>query len=213
MPIELGLAASHAPAMHMRRDKVKPWLDRVLTLASERGNLISRAATKLTEKDLDAHWQRFRANYDVLRRHLETYDPEALILVGGGGSETFKTDREASIAVFTGKEAYGYDSGTSYAGFKGEENYVRLKTDVNLSNHILAELSRNEKLSVAGSEVFTPQGMALLRDDFANPPRSIPQKRFARCRHLTSVRRQLQWPHANVRIHGLRTWSIAGKNL
>lgn len=176
MPIELGLASSHAPAMHMRRDKAKPWLERVLTLANERGYLISSAAAKLTLEDLEGHWARFRANYGALRGQLEKYDPDTVILVGGSNSEMFKTERKAKMAIFTGEEAFGLDSGASFAGMNSEDNYTRLKTNRELAKQLLKELSANKNLDIAESEVFVPRGQAMLADDFANPPEALPRK-------------------------------------
>ena len=178
MPIVFGLACSHAPGMHVKRNMTNAWLERAIVRTTERGNVIPAAATRLTTQDLDRHWLRFREDHAVLKTELERSKADAVILVGGGRGEMFETARPASVAIFTGPECYGYDSGTSFAGSKSELDYVRVKTDVELAQRLAQELSAVPGLDTAPAPKFKPGGPALLQDDFANPPEAFPRPDF-----------------------------------
>ena len=83
MPLGLGLASSHAPGMYVPTEQLKPALDRMFVRAAERGNPLPSAAVHMTLEELKAHQQEFREGHAALRRELEKYNPEALIIIGG----------------------------------------------------------------------------------------------------------------------------------
>src|SRR5439155_11331363 len=92
--------------------------------------------------------------------------------------EMFETEKPAGVAVFTGAECYGYNSGDWFAGSKSELDYVRVKTHAELAETLAHELSKIPELAVARAPKFKPGGPAILQDDFANPPEAFPTPDF-----------------------------------
>ena len=182
MTIGFGFGMSHAPPVHQRREASERWLEK--TLAKQRANdwAIPAATWDLTPERLDASWIRTRKSFDVLREKLRAYDPEVIVLFGGGGGNHFPTPRPSTVTIFTGAEAYGLisgdASGLSDASIAGhvpmEQDYVRHHTDVALARKLAEELA-NGGIDVETSDIFEPRGPALLQDDWANPTEVFPR--------------------------------------
>jgi protocatechuate 4,5-dioxygenase beta chain len=174
---------SHAPPVHQHREATGRWLEKTLTKQRDNDCVIPAATWQLTPERLDGYWVRTRQSFDVLREKLRAYDPEVIVLFGGGGANQCPTETPSMVTVFTGTEAYGLISGDA-SGLSGdalagktptEADYVRHKTDVALAEKIVNGLAARG-IDVQASEVFKPNGPALLQDDWANPTEVFPRK-------------------------------------
>ena len=183
MPIGFGFGMSHAPPVHQHREASERWLEKTLAKQRENHWAIPSATWDLTPQRLDEYWLRTRKSFDVLREKLREYDPQAIVLFGGGGGNHFPTSEPSLVTVFTGPEAYGLISGdasglsdTSMAGLPpSEKDYVRHHTDVALAQRLARELNESG-IDVQASAKFEPRGPALLQDDWANPTEVFPRK-------------------------------------
>src|SRR2546428_9500712 len=102
MPIGLGLASSHAPGMYTPKDQLQASVKMVNGWASSMGALLPSAFTRMTQADLESHWQRFRNAHAALRKQIEAFKPDALIIVGGDQSEMFDNSNKANMMLYTG---------------------------------------------------------------------------------------------------------------
>jgi protocatechuate 4,5-dioxygenase beta chain len=122
MPLDLGLASSHAPFMF---SEAKDWDAMRRRLVREVPP--PRELADETPEVVDGYVGRIRAGFADLQRRLIEYKPDALIIVGDDQNEVFAPNNMPSIAIFTGEEA----AGTRNIGLLGqpiEENHVHLKT-------------------------------------------------------------------------------------
>jgi hypothetical protein len=131
MPIGLGLASSHVPNMFIAPED---WDRRYQQAIGDVPQPL--AAAKETLDVRRAYAKRIESGFDTLKKRLDAYKPDALIMVSDDHGETF--DREAcmpSIAMFTG------DSGTGnlalvFGGTNDGSQDVTIKCHRELAQHI-----------------------------------------------------------------------------
>ncbi len=180
MPIGLGLASSHAPGMYTPKEHLQSGFQMVHSWASQMGALLPSAFSRMTHADLEAHWQRFRNAHATLRKQLEAFNPDALIIIGGDQSEMFDKSNKANMMVYTGPEAFGLNSGLMFAGLTGEQYFTHYKCDVQLAKWLLSELVTSEGFDMASSDEMHPLGSVMghpangLPHAFVNPAEIIP---------------------------------------
>ncbi len=153
MPIGFGIASSHAPGMYNTED----WgYERVNSPARRMpGPQPVSLMDKITKDDIKSDYKRFRAGHKALKDLLAKYNPDALIYIGGDQSEVMDKSNKANLMMYTGAQAYGYNSAT---GQKLQEEFrVNLKCDVDLSKHLLKELIKTG-FDVAQSSEIKPLG-------------------------------------------------------
>ncbi len=134
MPLELGLASSHAPTMFASLDK---WPRIYEILAG--GVPQPLDAQEETQEVLAAYAGRIKRGFGALRSQLAAYKPDALIVVGDDQNEVFGPSFRCSMAMYLGAEL----SGSLNFGFLGEpldQNHVHLRCHAELSRLLLARL-------------------------------------------------------------------------
>ena len=181
MPIGLGLASSHAPGMYTPKDQLVAGFTMVNEWASHMGALLPSAFSRMNQADLEAHWQRFRNAHAALRKQLESFNPDALIIVGGDQSEMFDNSNKANMMIYTGSDAFGLNSGLMFAGMTGEQYLTHYKCDMQLSKWILNELITREGFDITASDEMRPLGNVMgrpangLPHAFINPAEIMPR--------------------------------------
>lgn len=182
MPIGLGLASSHAPGMYTPKDQLMASVAGVNEWASSLGAILPSRFTHMTQADLEANWQRFRDAHGALRKQLEAYNPDVLIIVGGDQSEMFDNSNKANMMIYTGSDAFGLNSGLMFAGKTGEQYLTHYKCDVQMSRWILNELITQEGFDIAASHEMRPLGKVMgrpangLPHAFINPAEILPRR-------------------------------------
>jgi protocatechuate 4,5-dioxygenase beta chain len=108
-----------------------------------------------TPEVIQGYVERIGAGFEVLRAQLETFHPDALVVVGDDQNNMFDTSNNPTISVFTGQELWGLDK-TGYWP-TADRNKVIFPTHQELAQHILKELLKRE-FDVASLATFRPQG-------------------------------------------------------
>ncbi len=100
----LGLASSHAPGMFC---PLEIW-PRVYAAIPESTKESQPAAAKLeTRERLETYLARINKAFDILRRQLESYRPDALIMIGDHHIDLFNESNMPTLAIFTGDHVWG----------------------------------------------------------------------------------------------------------
>ncbi|MSQ32154.1 MAG: hypothetical protein EXR59_02810 [Dehalococcoidia bacterium] len=135
----------------------------------------------MNQGDLEAHRERFKNAHTALRKQLESFNPDALIIVGGDQSEMFDKSNKANMMIYTGSDAFGLNSGLMFAGMNGEQYLTHYKCDAQLSKWILNELITREGFDIAASDEMRPLGNVMgrpangLPHAFINPAEIMPR--------------------------------------
>lgn len=134
MPIVLGLASSHAPAMFCPPDawpRIHKGLSREVpqppALAAETPDVIGQ------------YVRRIDAAFAELRRRLEAANVDLLVIVGDDQNEVFSGACVPALAVFVGEAATGTTS-ISWIGQKADENHITIHNDAGQARRIVREL-------------------------------------------------------------------------
>jgi len=134
MPIVLGLASSHAPAMFappetwpqihkgLTRDVPQP-----LKLAEETPEVCASYAARIA------------AGFANLKGRLDRARIDLLIIVGDDQTEVFSGACVPALAVFVGEQASGTTS-ISWIGQKPEDNHITIKNDTKAAKRVVREL-------------------------------------------------------------------------
>ena len=147
MPIGLGLASSHAPAIDYRTDQYEPMYQRI-TVA--RGIPQPPGAALETPEVIDSYIQRVQSSFNVLEEQLKAYNPELLIMIGGDQTEMFDESNVPNLMMFLGDAAWGHN--TLRGNEPSEEDIVHFKVDVPTSKRLLNRLVEEAGFDIAFSE-------------------------------------------------------------
>ena len=147
MPIGLGLASSHAPAIDYRTDQYEPMYQRI-TVA--RGIPQPPGAALETPEVIDSYIQRVQSAFNVLEEQLKAYNPELLIMIGGDQTEMFDESNVPNLMMFLGDAAWGHN--TLRGNEPSEEDIVHFKVDVPTSKRLLNRLVEEAGFDIAFSE-------------------------------------------------------------
>ncbi len=134
MPLELGLASSHAPSMFAPVDKWPAIYDILAGAVPAPPELASE-----TREVLEGYAERIKHGFGVLQQQLAAYKPDALVIVGDDQNEVFGPAFNASMAIFLGEEV----SGSTSIGFLGEpldKNHLHFRCHRELAEVLLARL-------------------------------------------------------------------------
>ena len=176
MPIELGIASSHAPSLVAPRERWPAIYELIVKNTPQ-----PRVAERETPEVIDDYVGRADSSFGKLRRELETYNPDLLIIIGGDQSEMFDRSNVPNLMIYTGDVAVGNNHSNSVGGEESEADIVRLKVDVATSELLLRRLVAEEDFDVAVSGEQLPLGrgkglphafsrpMPLLQPDFNIP--------------------------------------------
>ncbi|WP_102345859.1 hypothetical protein [Bacillus sp. Marseille-P3661] len=133
--IGLGLASSHAPASFRPKEK---W-----GVMSQRRNINIPEPPQLaeeTEEVIENYIVRIDAAFDILRRQIEDYQPEALIIVGDDQYDMFDDSNMPAFSIYTGDEIWGATSVSYLDDEDVEESIIRTPCHSELANYLLKGL-------------------------------------------------------------------------
>lgn len=134
MPVGLGLASSHAPSMFA---PLEDWQQIYTVLAGDAPPPPELAAE--TSEVLKDYIRRIKNGFSTLRKQVQDYKPDALIIVGDDQNEVFGPSFNASLAIYLGEEV----SGSTNIGFLGQpidQNHVQLRCEPRIAELLLRGL-------------------------------------------------------------------------
>ena len=102
MPLGLGLAVSHSPLLYRPREQ---WADIYEKLRGETPQP-NRAAEETPER-LDEYDARLRSAFDVLHNRLDSYKPEAILVLSSDQGRMFDETQVPQLSVFVGTDLWG----------------------------------------------------------------------------------------------------------
>jgi hypothetical protein len=133
----LSLAVSHAPSMFRDLEHWPP-IHRVLT----EGVPQPREIEKETPAVLQGYIERINVGFEVLRKQLESFNPDVLLVVGDDQAEVFTEANMPTYCLFTCAEIHG-SINIGLIGEPEEENHISLRCASGLAHHLLDELKRD----------------------------------------------------------------------
>ena len=147
----LGLATSHAPSMFRG---LEHWsaIHRVLTDGVPQPPEIE----KETPEVLQNYIERIDRGFDVLKKQIEAYKPDVLLVVGDDQGEVFTEASMPAFCLFTCAEVHG-SINIGLIGEPEEENHITLRCAANLALDLLNELNRHG-FGVSESRELKPLG-------------------------------------------------------
>jgi hypothetical protein len=149
MPLELGLASSHAPSMFA---DLEDWPRLHATLT--RGVPQPPQVAEETPEVIAGYIQRIQRGFGTLRERLEAYRPDAVIIVGDDQREVFSKAITPQLALLIADEV----AGTTNLGLLGQpldQNHITLNCHRELAQHLLERLVAR-RFDVAFVEELTP---------------------------------------------------------
>jgi Catalytic LigB subunit of aromatic ring-opening dioxygenase len=147
----LGLAVSHAPSM-FRGVAHWPLIHRVLTESVPQ----PREIEKETPEVLQGYIDRINSGFAALKRQLEIFRPDVLLVVGDDQAEVFTEANMPTYSLFTSAEVHG-SINIGLIGEPEEENHITLRCAADLALHLLGAL-RREGFDVVESNELKPLG-------------------------------------------------------
>jgi protocatechuate 4,5-dioxygenase beta chain len=160
MPIGLGLASSHAPAVAAPVDQWPALYSRFISKVPQ-----PPTAAAETEEVRREHFHRIHRAFDVLQERLSAYQPELLIMIGGDQSEMFDASNVPNLMLYVGEEAWAEVGGGGLMGGQAQEpDVLRLRIDAETSRWLLHKLVCEEEFDVAVSseqQHLGPRGRGL----------------------------------------------------
>ena len=148
----LGLASSHAPAMF---EPVDRWPIVYARKPAYTADTQPHTAKLETPEVIAGYIDRINAAFGVLRRELEAYRPDAIIVIGDDQGDMFNSSNNPALSIFTGDEVWGLDK-TSYWKLD-ERSRITFKCHAPLANFIHKELVK-KGFDMASHAEFKPQG-------------------------------------------------------
>ena len=149
--LNLGLAVSHAPSMFRGAEH---WgaIHRVLTDGIPQPAEIASETAEV----LRGYITRIENGFDVLRRQIETYKPDVLLVVGDDQAEVFTEANMPSFCIFTCANVHG-SINISLIDEPEEENHIKLRCHSELANYLLRELN-HRGFGISESKELKPLG-------------------------------------------------------
>ncbi|MGH7817342.1 MAG: hypothetical protein ACREOR_08125, partial [Candidatus Binatia bacterium] len=147
----LGLAVSHAPSM-FRGLKHWPAIHHVLTAGVPQPPEIE----KETRDVLQSYIERINQGFDVLKKQVEAFKPDALLIVGDDQGEVFTEANMPAFCLFTCAEVHG-SLNIGLIGEPEEDNHVTLSCHSDLALHLLKELEQ-KGFAMSESKELKPLG-------------------------------------------------------
>ena len=147
----LGLATSHAPSM-FRGLEHWPLIHRVLTDGVPQPREIEMETAAVLQSYID----RINLGFEALKKQLEAFKPDVLLVVGDDQAEVFTEANMPTYCLFTCAEVHG-SVNIGLIGESEEENHITLRCHSELALHLLKELNRNG-FDVSESKELKPLG-------------------------------------------------------
>ena len=148
----LGLASSHAPAMF---EPVERWAKVYGRIPEYTKQSQPHTAALETPEVISGYIERIDASFEELRRQLEAYRPDALIMIGDDQGELYDKSINPAFSIFAGTEIWGL-SGTN-------DTPVELRSRITFPchaelGHVLLKGLIKRGFDIASSEEFKPLG-------------------------------------------------------
>src|SRR6266540_5248069 len=157
MPIGLGLASSHAPAVVAPLDQWPALYQRFAARTPQ-----PPSAALETQEVRQRHFAHIRAAFDCLRAEIDAYRPDLLIIIGGDQSEMFDASNVPNLMLYVGDE--GWADVPSDGEHESGSDRLRIRVDRETSRWLLDKLVREEDFDVAISteqQHLGPRGRGL----------------------------------------------------
>lgn len=152
--IELGLASSHAPAMFCEPE----WWPKVYAAIPDYTKESQPYTARLeTPEVITQYVKRINAAFDVLRRLVEDYKPDALVVVGDDQGDMFTEANNPAISVFRGDEVWGTSRPFFYLDERPDASYIRLPVHKELADLLVHGLIKRG-FDPANSLELKPEG-------------------------------------------------------
>jgi len=149
----LGLASSHAPAMFCPAEAWPVVYDAIPDYM--KGSQPHTAKLE-TPEVIRQQLARTDAAFEVLRKQIEDFAPDAIIYIGDDQGDLFNKSNIPAISVFTGDEVWG-STLPWYMGEPPEESRLTIQVDSALAKHILKGLMKRD-FDPAYHETMQPLG-------------------------------------------------------
>ena len=166
MPLDLGIAVSHAPGMYMRTEEQWNALWDLRSLS--RGVPQPKHVYDITGDKWQEYVNRIDAGHAELTRVFDEYKPEVLIIIGGDQAEMFDRSNVPQFMIYTGEHAAG-PRPSGKVGVVSDEN-VEMEVDVPFSEWLLEKLVLTKNFDIAFSREMQNFGRGRgLPHAFCNP--------------------------------------------
>ena len=155
--IGLGLACSHAPSLFR---PVEEWPGVYKKLIGDVPQ--PPAAAEETLEVLQGYKDRTDAAFEAMRKKLESYKPDALIVLGDDQGAIFTEVHIPQFCIYLGRDI----SGNTKASFFGEDpsdGQVTLQCHQDLANYLLMELVDRE-MDMSYSQFLNPQSQDFMAE-------------------------------------------------
>jgi Catalytic LigB subunit of aromatic ring-opening dioxygenase len=147
----LALATSHAPSMFRGLEHWAP-IHRVLTDGVPQPPQIKQETSDV----LQDYLKRIAKGFDVLKKQVEAYRPDVILVVGDDQAEVFTEASMPTFCIFSCAEVHG-SLNMSLIDEPEEENHITLRCHSGLALHLLNELTR-KGFELTESNTLNPQG-------------------------------------------------------
>ncbi len=148
----LGLASSHAPAIFEPAERWPLVYSAIpeYTKASQ-----PHTAALETPEVIRGYVDRIDAAFEALRRQIEAYRPDAIVVVGDDQGDMFDASYNPTFFIYTGQELWGLD-GTSYRPLE-ERQRLQFPCQASLAEFLLKGLVK-KGFDLAFGNQFKPLG-------------------------------------------------------
>ena len=150
----LGLASTHV-GMTETPESWRAGFERRLERWPELRESLPLQLKQETDEVMEDYQRRVAAAFKVLRQQVETYEPDAIILVGDDQHEIFDHSNVPALAILTGEELWGIHR--NVYGSAEESPRVDYKTNPELARHIAKELVKRD-FDLANIVTLAPRG-------------------------------------------------------
>ena len=131
----LGLASSHAPASFRPKEKWKTMYRR------RNNNVPDPPQIRLeTEEVIEGYIKRIEKAFEILRKQIEEYRPEALIVVGDDQYDMFDDSNMPQFCIYTGDEIWGATSVSYLPDEDVQSSIIKTPCHSELANYLLKAL-------------------------------------------------------------------------
>jgi hypothetical protein len=151
--IGFGMASSHAPAMFCPPEV---WPKVYATIPEYMKQSQPHTAKLETPEVIASYVARIDAGFEVLRRQIEAYRPDAILVVGDDQEDMFSAANNPAFAVYTGSEVWG-SCAPMYLQRPAEDSRIRMPVHTELAKLTLRELMKRGFDPASCSEL-KPQG-------------------------------------------------------
>jgi len=153
MPLGLGLASSHAPAIFC---KPEDWPTVYDGIPEYMKGSQPHTAKGETMEVIRSYVARIDKAFAALREQIAAYRPDALIIIGDDQGDVFDVSNMPNLAVFTGPEVWGMAK-PFYVEQPDPKNHIHIKCHQELAKHILKGLVKHN-FDPANLAVCKPAG-------------------------------------------------------